>query len=240
MALIPARGGSKRVPGKNMRLLAGHPLIAYTIAAAKQSGVCDRIVVSTEDAATRAYAESIEDVVVHPRKAEHATDEAPDVLWVRDAMAWLKHWGMAYDAFAILRPTSPFRTANTIRRAWGEFTENTVADSIRAVERWTGFHPGKMWVFHARWYSIAPVSAGWTEHAPYHSSPTQILPPIYRQTAGLEMAWSRVLSGTPTIAGSRVSPFFTMVPESVDINTEEDFARAEQLAREHPELLPPL
>lgn len=222
IALIPARAGSVRIPGKNRRLLAGHPLIAYTIAAAKQSGIFDAIIVSTDSDLTAELAIQY-GACVHGRKPEHATSESPDIEWVRD---FFSH-GYPAENFSILRPTSPFRTAATIQRAWNLFRDSG-ADSLRAMEPWNGPHPGKMWTYSNVTLRISPILSGWTAHAPYHSSPTQSLMPVARQNASLEMARVGVLSGiVPTIAGDDVLPFWTIEPEGVDLNTPEDWAKAE-------------
>src|SRR3954471_12645830 len=117
VALVPARAGSQRVPGKNTRELAGHPLLAYSIAAALQSGCFDAAVVSTDSAETAEVARRYGGAGLGPRPAEMATATSPDVEWVRHELRALAAAGRRADAFAILRPTSPFRTADTIRRA---------------------------------------------------------------------------------------------------------------------------
>lgn len=222
VALIPARGGSKRVPGKNKRMLGGKPLFQWTTDAAAESGVFSEIIVSTDERLPSGWAYSF-----HYRKPEHATDDAPDILWVRDVMT-----GRPEDSFAILRPTSPFRTAETIRRAHRQFFGGGCS-SLRAVEKWTGTHPGKMWYWEPVTLTMSPVLNDWTAHAPYHSSPTQSLVPVYRQNASLEMACTRVLHTVPpTISGSLIAPFFTEGHEGFDINTEDDWKEAERLMAE--------
>lgn len=225
VALIPARAGSKRLPGKNIRLLGGKPLMQWTIEAAQQSGVFASIQVSTEDQQTGRLALQLgADWVIRPD--EFATDAAPDIVWVRHAMQVRT---VRCEAFAILRPTSPFRTADTIRRAFAQFKDSD-ADSIRAMERWDGPHPGKMWTYDHVTCRLFPVVKEWTAHAPYHSSPTQSLVPVLRQNASLEMAHARVLiQHPPSISGTEIAPFFTEGDEGFDINTEADWTRAEQI-----------
>jgi len=230
VALIPARAGSKRIPGKNIRLFEGHPLMAYTIVAAQQSGVFEGVYVCTEDAETAAIARRYGAVVI-PRSAASAADDAADILWVREAMT---AFSPRPDTFAILRPTSPFRTAATIRRAAGAFAADPAADSLRAVDVRDGPHPGKMWVYHEDIGRITPVMKDWLASAPYHSSPTQsFLGRIVRQNASLEMARTAgTLDRTPpTIAGEVVAPFFTDAAEGVDLNTESDWSAADTLIR---------
>ena len=130
VALIPARGGSQRVPGKNVLPLAGHPLLAWSIASARESGIFARVVVSTDSEEIAEVARRYGADVPGLRPAELASATSPDVEWVLHAMQ-----GRDEDAFALLRPTSPFRTAATIRRAWARFLElGERVDSLRAVE----------------------------------------------------------------------------------------------------------
>jgi N-acylneuraminate cytidylyltransferase len=118
IALIPARAGSKRVPMKNVRRLGGYPLLVYSIAAAYQSGVFERVCVATDVPDIMDYIGGLfsEDTlrVYHRLPVE---DKQPDIAWVRDVMAI----NPLVESFAILRPTSPFRTAATIRRAYKAF-----------------------------------------------------------------------------------------------------------------------
>ena len=237
VALIPARAGSKRIPGKNTKLLAGHPLIAYTIAAAQQSGVFSRVLVSTDSRELVGLCDTQGwDVCIRPCVT---ADNDPDILWVAGAMMFV---GPQVAAFAILRPTSPFRSAETIRRAWAQFKDTRGAlDSIRAVERWDGPHPGKMWTYNHVTCRMFPVLKEWTAHAPYHSSPTQSLVPVVRQNASLEMAWADVLTrDIPTISGDEIAPFFTEGYEGFDLNTESDWREAERLIATGEATLPPV
>ncbi len=222
VALIPARAGSKRVPGKNVRLLAGKPLIQHTIDLAKSCDEFTDILVST-DSSTIAALATAAGCDFHHRQTAHATDEAPDYLWLSDVLK-----DRTEDLFCILRPTSPFRTRSTIRRAYAELIASG-AHSIRGVRKVTE-HPGKMWQLDGRW--IVPViPQQHPDGTPWHSSPTQTLPPYYVQTASIEMGWRWMVGQTRTIAGLHIAPFLCDHLESIDINSEEDFTEAERLAR---------
>lgn len=232
VALIPARAGSKRCPGKNTRLLAGHPLIAYTIAAAQDSGVFSHIIVSSDDSDTLSLAEE-QGVFGVLRPERLATDDSPDIEWVRHAH---DARGPA-DAFAILRPTSPFRTAETIQRAFKQFSRDEV-HSLRAVQP-AREHPGKMWTCEGPGYPIVPVlDRKHADGTPWHSSPTQTLPKVYVQNASLEMAWTYVIQSFGTISGRKVAPFFTEGFEGFDVNTEEDWFEAAEIYNNNPGILP--
>lgn len=220
IGLIPARAGSQRCPGKNTRLLGGQPLIRWSIDAAQASHLFTEILVSTDDAVAAQIAQDA-GVLVHPRQPDHATATAPDILWVRDALE-----GRPCDLFAILRPTSPFRTASTIRRAYAMLV-GSGAHSVRAVEK-VSQHPGKMWVDDGK--LIRPLlDRRHDDGTPWHSSPTQSLPRVYLQNASLEMAWTWVVAATGTISGLHVAPLLTDPVEGFDINTPEDFDQAARL-----------
>lgn len=236
VALIPARAGSIRVPGKNLRVLNGHPLLAYSIAAAQQSGLFAGVYVSSEDERTLRVA-SAYGATALARAPALARADSPDIEWVRDV---LQRLSPPAHIFAILRPTSPFRTADTIRRAWRIFREpDGTCDSVRAVEP-VRQHPGKMWTWQGPGYPLRPYSEGKVHGVPWHSCPTQTLPPVYVQTSSLELAWSANVFAGGTIAGRKVAPFFPQDDEGFSIDYPEDWDRAVALAAAHPERLPPL
>jgi len=229
VALIPARGGSERVPNKNIRELAGKPLLAYTIRAAKKSGVFSSVVVSTDSDRIADVAREHGAEVPFMRPGEYSGGLSPDIEWIEHALITLEGMGREYDAFSILRPTSPFRTPGTIKRAWSAFVGAKGADSLRAVEKCKE-HPCKMWVI--RQGRMLPLIPFGPERQPWHSTPYQALPEVYVQNASLEMAWTRVPVQTHTIAGSAIVPFITQGYEGFDINNPEDWALAERLMEE--------
>lgn len=235
MALIPARAGSKRVVNKNVRLLADHPLIAYTIAAALQSEIFSAVAVSTDSVHYADIARYYGAEVPFLRPPEFAGDLSPDIEWVEYTLKRLREAGRTYDCFNILRPTSPFRQARTIRRAWEEFLAEEGVDSLRAVEKCKQ-HPGKMWVIRGkRMMPLLPLSpAG----QPWHSSQYQSLPEVYVQNASLEIAWSRVVFEDRNIAGNVVMPFFTQGYEGFDLNQPYDWHLAEEIVRNNQASLP--
>jgi CMP-N,N'-diacetyllegionaminic acid synthase len=222
--LIPARAGSKRCPGKNTRMLGGKPLIEWTIDPAKAANVA-KIIVSSDDPAIWPMARYHE-LELHIRKPAHATDDASDFSWVYDLREMI-----VTPYFAILRPTSPFRTASTIRRAYAMLV-GSKAHSVRAVERVTHPHPAKMWECIPGSHYMRPIQHGSFGGTPWHSLPTQSLPPVYKQNASLEMAQTWVIEGTKTISGYTIAPFLTEDREGIDINDENDFALAELIMLE--------
>lgn len=227
-ALIPARAGSKRVANKNIRPLGGYPLIAYTLAAARDSGVFTSIIVSTDSEEIAAIARQYGAEVPFLRPSEYSGDKSADIEWLQHLLRRLRDEGRTFDCFALLRPTSPFRQPATIRRAWAQFCAFPDADSLRAVELCKQ-HPGKMWRLGARW--LEPLMDDGGINPPWHSTPYQALPRVYAQNASLEIAWSRVVLEEGTIAGRKIIPFLTEGFEGFDINRAEDWLLAEHYLR---------
>lgn len=236
VALIPARSGSTRVPGKNVRELAGHPLIAYTIAAAHGAGVFDAVIVSTDSAETAEIAERYGAEVPSLRPAEMATATSPDIEWIRHTIGELAADGRRYELFSILRPTSPFRGPETIRRGFEQLVAlGDGCDSLRAI-RPCREHPGKMWVIEGE--LMRPL-LDQPDGVPYHSRQFASLPEVYVQDSSLEIAWTRIAEGDEaSIAGERVAPFMTDRAEGFSIDYPDDWRRAEELIAANPGLLP--
>jgi CMP-N,N'-diacetyllegionaminic acid synthase len=235
VALIPARAGSERVPGKNVRPLAGYPLLAYSIAAARESGLFERVVVSTDSEEIASIATRYGAEVPALRPAEMATATSPDIEWVQHMLGVLREQGREYEIFALLRPTSPFRDAATIRRAWDLFIRrDPPVDSIRAVELCRE-HPGKMWVLDDD--LIRPLLEQVPGEVPTHSRQYKSLPEVYVQNSSIEIAWTRITAHSE-IAGERVMPFFTDPDEGLTIDYEDDWAHAERLVASGEATLP--
>ena len=235
VALIPARSGSKRVADKNIRPLAGHPLIAYSIAAALQSGIFADVIVSTDSVRYADIARYYGAEIPFMRPAQIAGDTSPDIEWVADTLKRLADAGRSYDCFSILRPTSPFRLPQTIRRAWEALKGQNGVDSLRAVEKCSQ-HPGKMWVIRGQ--RMTPLLPLGPPEQPWHSSQYPSLPEVYVQNASLEMAWTRVVFEARTIAGHVVMPFLTEEYEGFDVNSPYDWQLAETLVTNSAAQLP--
>lgn len=235
VAFIPARAGSKRVPNKNIRPLMGHPMIAYSIRAAVESGVFDSVVCATDSELYADIARHYGAEVPFLRDPAISGDKSPDIEWVVWMLQELSAIGRSYDVFSILRPTSPFRLPETIKRAWSLFSADERADSLRAVEKCKQ-HPGKMWVVRDnRMLPLIPFANGST---PWHSSQYAALPPVYAQDASLEIAWSRVPLESHSIAGEAIIPFVSQGFEGFDINEPDDWWMAERLISTHSAVLP--
>ena len=235
VALIPARSGSKRVPDKNIRRLAGHPLMAYSIAAALQSRIFYAVIVSTDSQKYADLAKYYGAEVPFMRPAEFAGDMSPDIEWVAYTLDQLYKDGRQYDCFSILRPTSPFRLPETIQRAWQTFIAQAGVDSLRAVEK-CHQHPGKMWV--VRGNRMMPLLPFGPAEQPWHSSQYPSLPEVYVQNASLEIARTKVVFEDKTIAGNVLVPFFTLNYEGFDVNSNYDWNLAEHLVKNGQARLP--
>ncbi len=220
-ALIPARSGSKRIPGKNIKDFCGHPLLAYTIQVAKDSGLFDDIVVSTDKRDTWDIAKK-HGARYHVRLEEHGQDTSPDIDWIKDALSKIDD---KPDIIVIIRPTNPFRTVKMLVRSMIQFLQSD-CDSMRAVEP-VKQHPYKMW-------NLRPVG----DLRPMHNIdggdfalPTQSLPQLYVQNASLEIIWTKTIELFDNVYGDTIMPYFTEGYEGYDINTPEDWILAEELVK---------
>jgi N-acylneuraminate cytidylyltransferase len=236
-------------------------MLAYTIAPAIESGVFESVIVSTDSEEIASIARHYGAEVPFLRPARFAGDMSPDIEWLEHMLQELTRRGRMWDCFSLLRPTSPFRTAATIRRAWSRFTSQEGVDSLRAVEK-CAQHPGKMWIVKGdRMFPLLPFGLvspklqgdeggpvspkpqrgeGGTPEQPWHSTPYQALPPVYVQNASLEIAWTRVVLQSRTIAGDVVVPFVTEDYEGFDINDACDWIVAERLLADGVVTMPPV
>jgi CMP-N,N'-diacetyllegionaminic acid synthase len=153
VAFVPARSGSERVPGKNVRQLRGHPLLAYAIETALQSGAFAQVVVSTDSEEIAEIARWYGGHVPFLRPPEYATATSPDIEWLSFT---LERLGESYDLFAIVRATNPFRGPDTVNRGLEHLLATPEADSLRAVER-VKQHPGKMWLLAEDERTMTPL-----------------------------------------------------------------------------------
>ena len=225
VAFVPARSGSERVPGKNVRPLAGHPLLAYAIETAQQSGVFERVVVSTDSEETADVARWYGADVPFLRPAEYATATSPDVEWLLDTLARLDE---EYELCAIVRATNPFRGPETVRRGMQQLLETPEADSLRAVQL-VKQHPGKTWVLDDDRRTMRPLLDQSHLEVAWHAGQYPALPEVYIQNSALEIMRTQAVLDTRTREGRVVAPFFTRGYEGLNVDDEEDWERAERL-----------
>lgn len=225
LAIIPARGGSKSVPKKNIRLLVGKPLITYTIEEAKKSKYIDRIIVSTDDEEIARVAKQLGAEVPFLRPKELAEDNAPDLLVLKHALTWLeKNEGYRPEIIVHLRPTAPLRRVEHIDKGI-EMLLNSDADSVRSVCL-SPKHPNKMWRI-GEGYLIPFLPEARVEES--YNLPRQRLPPVYIQNGSVDVTRRSTIFEKNSMTGDMTKAFIMEENESVNINTLIDFELAEIL-----------
>ena len=226
LALIPARGGSKSIPRKNVHPLAGYPLIAYSIAAGRAAQTVTRVVVSTDDEEIAAVSRRYGAEVPFTRPAEHAQDDTADLPVFIHALEWLaEHEGYHPDIVVQLRPTSPFRKVEHIDQAVLRLLEHPEADAVRTV--CVPFqNPFKMWTLGADGL-MQPLMQ--TEHKEPYNMPRQALPDVYWQTGYVDAVWSDTILTKRSMTGDRILPLVIAPEDWVDIDSPDDWRRAERL-----------
>ncbi len=225
-AFIPARSGSKRIPNKNIKILSNHPLVAYSIQIALNSGIFSQVIVSTNSELIANIARYYGAEVPFLRPKEFAHENSEDIHWLQYTLRKLNKKSSYY---AILRPTSPFRSTHMIVDAWKKLLSDKNADSIRAVEK-CAQHPAKMWIVKGK--RMEPVIENPDPSGiEWHSTPMQVLPEVYMQNSSLEIAKTQIPLTTNSISGKQIIPYFTNGFEGYDLNTEKDWIYAEYLIR---------
>ncbi|MBI2364774.1 MAG: acylneuraminate cytidylyltransferase family protein [Deltaproteobacteria bacterium] len=229
LCLIIARGGSQRVPNKNIRPLAGRPLLAYSIEAARRSRYVNRVVVSTDSDAIAEVAQKEGAEVPFRRPAEIAQSHSTELQAMEHALGWFKdHESYEPDFVVLLRPTSPFRTTATIDRAIELLINDSDAHCVRTV-RLCSEHPHKMWVMDPggrRIRSLIPVEQKLPEA---HTLSYHLLPTVFVQNASMDVFRATNIWQLRSTTGTEIIPLIQDEFESVDINTEIDFLLAETL-----------
>jgi CMP-N,N'-diacetyllegionaminic acid synthase len=233
LGLIPARGGSKGVPRKNIRMLGGLPLIAHTIQAALGALQIDRVIVSTDDAEIAEVARQYKAEVPFIRPAEFATDTASSISVVHHAIQWLEEeQGYRPDAVAVLAPTSPLRTVEHIDAAISLLWEMELDSAATVTE--VRDHPYFI-------YSMAPGQK-LKELVAEPDKPLrrQDLPLFYTHSQAVFVSRLEYLRGcgdpAPLINFASVAGLPIDRESALDIDTFEDLQRAETILRNRNEL----
>ncbi len=226
LAIIPARGGSKGIPRKNIRDFAGYPLIAWSIAAALQARAVTRVIVSTDDEEIAAVGRQFGAQAPFLRPAEFAQDDSTDLPLFQHALQWLaEREGYRPDIVVQLRPTSPLRPRDCVDRAVNTLLEHPEADSVRGVVP-AGQNPHKMWRLagkHAPMKNLLDVP-GLAE--PYNA-PRQSLPQIYWQTGHVDAIRAATILQKDSMSGERIYPLVIDARYTADIDNLADWARYE-------------
>ncbi len=227
LAIIPARGGSKSIPKKNIRLVGGKPLLAHSIEHGLSSDCIERVIVSTDSEEIAAVARSYGAEVPFIRPSELAEDYSLDLDFYVHTLKWLReHEGYVPDAVINLRPTTPVRDPKVLDDAIRLFKKHPEADSMRAV-RLADKTPYKMWRKNQKGL-IEPLFYAFEKYDEPYNMPRQLLPDIYVQDGYFDITWTSVISEKNSVTGDIVLPY--EVPgEAIDIDYESDMVRAETL-----------
>lgn len=229
LCLILARGGSVRIPKKNIKKLGKYPLIYYTIKAAQKSKYINRIIVSTDDEEIARVAKRYGAEVPFYRPKEISKEDSTELEAFEHALNWLKeNEGYIPDLIVKLFPTTPFRRATSIDKAVKLMLANPEADSVRSV-RLCSEHPYKMWTIEGnRLRSFIPLEEKPKEA---HTLSYQVLPQVYIQNAAIDVTKPSNIWDKKSITGTEIIPFVMDEIESIDVNTPSDFMLAEILLK---------
>jgi len=226
LAIVPARGGSKGIPRKNIRAFAGHPLIAYSIAAALQAESVSRVIASTDDEEIAAVARTYGAEVPFLRPPELASDSSTDLPTFEHALHWLQvNQGYAPDVVVQLRPTSPLRPPGLVDRAVRTLMDRADADSVRGVVP-AGQNPHKMWRLNGEDKGMEPLLHVEGLAEPYNA-PRQDLPQIYWQTGHIDAIRVSTILRQHSMSGKTIYPLVIDPRYTVDIDSLADWTRYE-------------
>ena len=224
LALIPARGGSKTVPRKNIQPLAGHPLIAYSIAAGLQAQRVSRVIVSTDDEELAESSRSYGAEVPFLRPASLAQDETVDLPVFKHALEWLAENESYHPEIVVqLRPTSPLRPPECVDRAIEVLLENHNSDSVRGVIL-SGQNPYKMWRISPEGNLRSLIDNDFEE--PYNM-PRQELPQTYWQTGHIDVIRASTILEKGSMSGDNMLPLIMDPRYAIDIDTAKDHEHAQ-------------
>ena len=221
LAIIPARGGSKGVPNKNIKLLNGKPLLEYTAEIALQSKLLNEVIVSTEDDTIAAVAESMGIKIPFERPIELAQDDTPTLDVIIHALEWYKKNNCFFDAVCLLQPTSPFRTIEFLDKAIEKFIDSG-CDSLVSVQK-VPHEYNPHWTFEINEEGHLKIATGERNIIPRR----QELPMAYHRDGSLYLTKAEVLLEAHSLYGKSTA-FIESDPEGyVNIDTMEDWKKAE-------------
>jgi len=226
LAIIPARGGSKSIPRKNIRLFAGYPLIAYSIAAGLQSETVTRVLVTTDDEEIAEVARRFGGETPFLRPAELAGDRTLDLPVFQHALTWLaEHENYHPDAIVHLRPTSPVRPPDLVDRTIHVLLAHPEADSVRGITL-ANQNPYKMWLLDGEDKPIRPlVTVPGIDES--YNAPRQVLPTAYAHCVIDAMRPDTILK-LNSMSGQTILPVLFDPVYSADLDTPDDWQRAEE------------
>jgi CMP-N-acetylneuraminic acid synthetase len=223
LGLIPARGGSKGVPRKNIKFLGEKPLIAYTIESAIKSKQFEDIVVSTDDAEIANVAEQFGAKVPFIRPAKLSTDAAKSIDVVIHALEILENSGARYDAICLLQPTNPFRSSQFIIDAITKFKTEKVETLLSVLPVPNEYNPH--WTFEINKSGYLTISTGDEIIIPRR----QELPIAYYRDGSIYLVLLETIKKNKTFYGETIGFIKTDANFHVNIDTQDDWNMAESL-----------
>jgi CMP-N-acetylneuraminic acid synthetase len=227
LVLIPARGGSKGIPRKNIRPFAGYPLVAYSIAAGLQAETVTRVIVSTDDEEIASVARKYGAETPFMRPAELAADRSTDLPVFQHALNWLaEHENYHPEIVLHLHATSPVRPGGFIDQAVQILREHPQAECVRSVVS-PGQNPYKMWQIDAQSGRMTPLLAIQGIAEPYNT-PRQWLPAVYLQTGHANAIRPETIR-RGSMTGQAILPVIIDARYEVDLDTLVDWERGEWL-----------
>lgn len=223
LGLIPARGGSKGIPRKNLALLAGKSLLAWTAQAALCAKSLEHVMLSTDDEEIAEAGRRLGLDVPFLRPGSLAKDETPTLPVVLHALDQMREQGNEFEAVFLLQPTSPLRTTQTIDSACEHFLSSG-ADTLISVLGIPQHH-------HPYWALIpgADGSLKWAMGSDQPPSRRQDLPPAFHREGSIYIVRTETLVRSGTLYGKRVVPWRVQEEASVNIDSPEDMARASHI-----------
>ena len=226
LALIPARGGSKSIPRKNIRPFAGSPLIAYSISAGLAAESVTRVLVSTDDDEIAAVARQYGAETPFLRPEAISQDNTADLPVFQHALQWLEeNEGYQPEIVVQLRPTSPLRRVWHIDQAVYQLLAHPEADAIRTV--CVPFqNPFKMWQIDPGGLMQPLIH---TEYREAYNMPRQLLPEVYWQTGYVDATWRDTILEKDSMTGEHILPLVIPPNDWIDIDSPDDWRRAERL-----------
>jgi CMP-N,N'-diacetyllegionaminic acid synthase len=225
LALIPARGGSKGLAGKNIRKLMGHPLIAYSIKAATDSRLINRIIVSTDNLEIANISKQYGAEVPFIRPDEFAQDMSTDLEVFNHALKWLnENESYSPDFIVQLRPTSPVRYVEELDDCIQKLIDSD-ADSLRIITP-SPCTPYKMWTIYDLNGELSPLLNIEGVKEPYNE-PRQRLPKTYWQVGSLDVIRTSSLLSTGSLSGDKILGHIIPNEQAIDIDNINDFNKAE-------------
>ena len=226
LGLIPARGGSKGVPKKNIKLLGGKPLIEYSIKTALGIPLIDTLVVSTDDKEIADISEELGAFVPGLRPKSLATDESPTIDTVIYVLNQLKSRGLSFDAIILLQPTSPFRTSVSIQYSIEKFIKNKYDSLFSVLKVPSHFNP--YWVYA----SSADETLSLAVEQESIISRRQDLPNCYIRSGDIYIVKSEIVLSEKSLYGKSIGYYLMDKDLHVNIDTNEDWLRAEAILNE--------